>query len=150
MLWSVIFKHNETGRCIYHCNDVIMNAMAFEITSLAMVYWTVYSGADQRKHQGSALLAFVGEFTGDRWIPRTKGQKCEKCFHLMTSSYASTHWVNIASDNGLSPVQQQAIIWTNAGLSSTGPREQSAEQTNMLSAILDASTLMSLYCQMGT
>ena len=27
-----------------------------------------------------------GEFTGDRWIPRTKGQKRGKWFHLMTSS----------------------------------------------------------------
>ena len=26
------------------------------------------------------------EFTGDRWIPRTKGQFRGKCFHLMTSS----------------------------------------------------------------
>ena len=26
------------------------------------------------------------EFTGDRWIPRTKGQWNGKCFHLMTSS----------------------------------------------------------------
>ena len=28
-----------------------------------------------------------GEFTGDRWIPHTKGQKHGKCFHLMTSSW---------------------------------------------------------------
>ena len=36
---------------------------------------TVYSGADQRKHQSSAHCPFVcGEFTGERWIPRTKGQ----------------------------------------------------------------------------
>ena len=28
-----------------------------------------------------------GEFTGDRWIPHTKGQWRGKCFHLMTSSY---------------------------------------------------------------
>ena len=28
-----------------------------------------------------------GEFTGDRWIPSTKGQWCWKCFHLMTSSW---------------------------------------------------------------
>ena len=27
-----------------------------------------------------------GEFTGDRWIHRTKGQLRGKCFHLMTSS----------------------------------------------------------------
>ena len=27
----------------------------------------------------------TGEFTGNRWIPRTNGQQCGKCFHLMTS-----------------------------------------------------------------
>ena len=29
-----------------------------------------------------------GEFTGDRWIPRTNDQLRGKCFHLMTSSWA--------------------------------------------------------------
>ena len=43
-----------------HYNDVIMGAMASQITSLAIVCSNVYSGADQRKHQSSASLAFVG------------------------------------------------------------------------------------------
>ena len=38
-----------------------MGAMASEMTSLTVVYSTVYSGTDQRKHQSSALLAFVRE-----------------------------------------------------------------------------------------
>ena len=42
-----------------HYNGVIMGAMASQITSLTIVYSTVYSGADQRKHQSSASLAFV-------------------------------------------------------------------------------------------
>ena len=44
---------------LYHNIDVIMSKMASQITSLATVYATVYSGADQRKHQSSASLAFV-------------------------------------------------------------------------------------------
>ena len=36
-----------------------MGAMASQITSLTVVYSTVYSGGDQRKHQSSASLAFV-------------------------------------------------------------------------------------------
>ena len=40
-------------------NDVIMGATASQITSLMSVYPDVYSGADQRKHQSSASLAFV-------------------------------------------------------------------------------------------
>ena len=39
--------------------DIIMSAMASQITSLSVVYSTVYSGADQRKHQYSMSLAFV-------------------------------------------------------------------------------------------
>ena len=36
-----------------------MRAMASQITSLTIVYPTVYSGVDQRKHKNSASLAFV-------------------------------------------------------------------------------------------
>ena len=36
-----------------------MGAKASQITSLTIVYSTVYSDADQRKHQSSASLAFV-------------------------------------------------------------------------------------------
>ena len=45
--------------CWLHYNDTIMSAMASQITSLTIVYSPVYSGADQRKHQSSASLAFV-------------------------------------------------------------------------------------------
>ena len=47
------------GTCFVHYNDVIMGAIASQITSLATVYSIVYSDADQRKHQSSASLAFV-------------------------------------------------------------------------------------------
>ena len=66
--------------------DVIMTTMAFQITSLTVVYSTVYSDADHRKDQSSASLAFVWGIHRGRWIPRTKGQLRGKCFHLMTSS----------------------------------------------------------------
>ena len=36
-----------------------MSAMASENASLMIVYSAVYSGVDERKHQSSALLAFV-------------------------------------------------------------------------------------------
>ena len=43
----------------YHYDDVVIGAMASQITSLTIVYSTVYSDAGQRKHQSSASLAFV-------------------------------------------------------------------------------------------
>ena len=49
-----------------HFNDVIMTTMASQITSLTVVYTTVYSDADQRKHQSSASLAFVWGIQRDR------------------------------------------------------------------------------------
>ena len=42
-----------------HYNDDIMSTMASQITSLTIVYSTVYSGIDHKKHQSSASLAFV-------------------------------------------------------------------------------------------
>ena len=53
---SVVAKRREPSK---HYNDVIMGTIASQITSLTIVYSTVYSGADQRKHQSSASLAFV-------------------------------------------------------------------------------------------
>ena len=47
------------SREIRHYGDVIMGTMASQITSLAIVYSTVWSGTDQRKHQSSVSLAFV-------------------------------------------------------------------------------------------
>ena len=49
----------------YHYDDVIMDSIASQITSLTIVYSTVHSGADQSKHQSSASLAFVWEI--HRW-----------------------------------------------------------------------------------
>ena len=43
----------------FHYCDVIMTTMASQITSLTIVYSTVYPGADERKHQSSASLVFV-------------------------------------------------------------------------------------------
>ena len=58
---TVDLKRHDTYVAVMRChyNDVIMSAMASQIASLTSVYSTVYSGADQRKHQRSASLAFV-------------------------------------------------------------------------------------------
>ena len=69
---------------LLHYDDVIMTTMASQITSLTIVYSTVYSGTDQRKHQSSASLAFVqGIHRGPVNSPH-KWPVRGKCFHLMT------------------------------------------------------------------
>ena len=78
---NVSLAHNHSGlplpKLVHpHYGDVIMSTIVSQITSLTIVYSTVYSDADQRKYQSSASLAFVPGI--HRWIP--------KYFHLMTSS----------------------------------------------------------------
>ena len=85
IFWFPISGH-DYRRISPHYIDVIMTTMESQITSLMVVYSIVYSGADQRKYQSSAPLAFVRGVHRDRWIPRTKGQLRRKCFHLLTSS----------------------------------------------------------------
>ena len=59
----IFFVHCKPGSFLivgsFHYDDVLMGAIASQITSLTIVYSTVYSGADQSKHQSSASLAFV-------------------------------------------------------------------------------------------
>ena len=71
-LWEfdLLFYHRvrpcfDTGDA-NHYNDVIMDSMASQITSLTIVYSAVYSGVDQRTHQSFASLAFVRRIHRDR------------------------------------------------------------------------------------
>ena len=62
MAWTTVFNWDFGSVIILtvgHYDDVKMNTIASQITSPTIVYSTVYSGADQRKHQSSASLAFV-------------------------------------------------------------------------------------------
>ena len=67
-----------------------MSAMASQITSRTIVYPTFYSGADERKHQSSASLAFGGEYSGYRCeFPAQKASNAENVQHLMKMSWAA-------------------------------------------------------------
>ena len=63
-IWKVWYDRSIGMKYTHYC-DIIMGAMASQITSLTIAYSTVYSDADQRKHQSSASLAFVREI--HRW-----------------------------------------------------------------------------------
>ena len=63
----------------FHYSDVIMGAMVSPMTSLTIVYSTVYSGAD---HWPLCILLPTNS--------RTNGQWRGKYFHLMTSSCFDT------------------------------------------------------------
>ena len=84
ILYRRLFHRKSDSMEMYfahsHYNDIIMNTMASQITSLAIVYSTVYSSADQRKHQSSASLAIVRGI--HRWPVSSlrKGQVTRKMF----------------------------------------------------------------------
>ena len=73
-------------RFIHYC-DAIMGTVASQVTSLTIVYTTVYSDADQSKHQSSASLAFVwGIHRGPVNSPHKWPVTRKMFYHLMTSS----------------------------------------------------------------
>ena len=61
----------------HYQSDIIMGAMASQI------YSTVYSDADQRKHQSSC----------DRWILHTDASKVENVFIWWRHNEIVIHWV---------------------------------------------------------
>ena len=76
-LLTIQTQFKDRHASVIHYDDAIMSAIASQITSLATVYSTVYLNADQRKHSRSVSLPSCGEFTGDRWIPRTMASNAE-------------------------------------------------------------------------
>ena len=56
-LWVIFCVYH--GKILVHHSDIMIGVIASQITSLMIVYSTIYSGADQGKHQSSASLVFV-------------------------------------------------------------------------------------------
>ena len=69
-----------------------MSTMASQITSHTIVYSSVFSGADQRKHQSSASLAFVSGI--HRWPVNSphKGPVTRKMFPFDNVIMNVEHW----------------------------------------------------------
>ena len=87
-IWSQIYVKIHVSlncygyvTCILTWKFLIMSTMASQITGVTIIYSTVWSGADQRKHQRSASLVCV------KGIHQWLGQYHRKYFHLMTSSW---------------------------------------------------------------
>ena len=61
-----------------HYTDVIMGTMVSQIASLSIVYSTVYTGADQRKHQSPVSLAFfAGNSPGTDGFPAQRASNAK-------------------------------------------------------------------------
>ena len=101
LLGSMCIKHEVTcKKWSNHYIDVIMSAMASQITGVAIAYSTVCSGADQRKYQSSAWLAFVREIMYHQRIASWMNDRAS----LSTVSHACTMMTlsnkNIFRDTG--------------------------------------------------
>ena len=78
-----------------------MSAVASQITILTIVYSTVYSGADQRKHQSFASLAFV------RGIHRRSVKICsENGFYVFRIFHVCWNYVCTQGNMGEQPVAE--------------------------------------------
>ena len=66
--------HAGRADCHYHHSDVIMTTIASQITSLMIVTQFFIQTQIKENIKAPRHWPLCGEFTGDRWIPRTKGQ----------------------------------------------------------------------------
>ena len=87
----------QSGGCICLCNwssvewllhysHVIISPMASQKPASPLFTQPFVQAQTKENIKAPRHWPLWGEFTGDRWIPRTKGQQHGKCFHLMTSS----------------------------------------------------------------
>ena len=106
MAW--IHSHDYWHVIIYpiltevHYNDVIMGTMASQITSLTIVYSTVFFFFQAQINENIKALRhwpLRGEFTGELRL---------FCHRI--------RYANLGSSNGLVFIKRQTIIWTKDGL----------------------------------
>ena len=93
-----------------HCSVIIMGAM-----HLMSPVWRLFTQSSIQAQIKENIKAprhwpLCGEFTGDRWIQRINGHLRGKCFHLMTSLWASKSGMN--------------YLWLNCPLWVTNPKSQ--------------------------
>ena len=91
----------------HYYNDVIMSEMGSQITSISTVCSTIYSGADQRKHQSSASLAFVGGI--HRW-PVNSSHKRPVTRKMLSFDDVIMRWVQDRSKAGFRRVYDECVL----------------------------------------
>ena len=99
-------SHDQNNMCWWygslhnlHYSDVIIGAMVSQITSLMIVYSTIHSGADQRKHQSSASRAFV---RGIHWWPVNSLHKWPVTQKMFSFDDVIMTWKNIHHQGSMS------------------------------------------------
>ena len=113
--WLRQLQMTFVGKVQYD-KGVIMSAMASQIPA-SRLFAQLFVGAQIKENiKASRHWPLWGESTGDRWIPLTKGQKCGKFYHLMTSS-----WIQAIHLDNRTP---EITANKTTGTSWWGPRER--------------------------
>ena len=97
-------------KCYLHASDVIMNTMASQITSLTIVYSTVYSGADQRnssKLRVTGLCEGNSPATGECPAQRASNAENVSIFDVITT---------------MSKTKMNNRMYRNVSFSNTSPK----------------------------
>ena len=84
-----------SGTSWVHYGDLITSAMGIQVTGVSIICSAICSGADRRKHQGSASLAFVRGI--HQWLVNSphKGPVTRKLFPFddVITNVELWHWV---------------------------------------------------------
>ena len=136
LLWNLnqmrqsSFKSKHLDVSSTHYNGVIMGVITSQIASLTIIYSSIYSGADQWKHQSSASLAFV---RGIHWWPVNSPHKGpvmrimflfdDVILKLSTDLFwlegVKTHWALQGSPEK-SQVSNMSVIWCPSSSAKSG------------------------------
>ena len=96
--WGWLFGMRCSGAHYHissHYSDVIIGAMASQITTVSIVYSPVCSGTDQRNHQSSASLAFVGGIHRGPVNSPHKSPVTRKIFPFDDVIMSSQYWISV-------------------------------------------------------
>ena len=96
LTWLQLDCHNHIMQLTYY-SDVIMGAMASQITSLTIAYWTICSYSDQRKQQSSVSLAFVREFPA-QMASYAENVSIWWCHHVLHVNPSGAETINIPAE----------------------------------------------------
>ena len=81
VLQNILSYRTKLWRQWTHYSEVMMSAVTSQITGVSIVYSTVCSSADQRRHQSSASLAFMRGI--HRW-PLNSSHKGSVTLHIFS------------------------------------------------------------------
>ena len=102
-LMNPIFKHHITDYQHIFGFRITMGAIASKITTSRLFNQAFIQTQIKENIKVPRHWPLCGEFTGDRWIPRTNDQLRGKCFRLMTSwwTVANVHLDRVCSESHL-------------------------------------------------